>query len=60
MYLLPNTCTLTAADQFEIYRRASTDSMIIPVCTLGAPNYRKKRQVTLIKKVLILLKNFLS
>ena len=33
-----------------MYRRASTDNMTIHVCTLGTPNYWKKRQVTLIKK----------
>ena len=27
-----------SSDQFEMYRRASTD-MIIHVCTLGTPNY---------------------
>ena len=36
------------------------DNMIRHECTFGTPNYWKKRQVTLIKKVLILLKIILS
>ena len=50
----------TAADQSEMYRRASTDSITIHACTVGTPNYWKERQVTLIKKVLIIWKILLS
>ena len=31
--------TRTVADQFQMYKRASTDNMVIDACTFGKPNY---------------------